>query len=481
MPYVYTPPVGEACQKYHRLPVHTYGVYLRADDPCMGTPEGVVGHLEAHCERHGLRDVRVVIMTDGERILGLGDLGANGMGISEGKGLLYTAAAGVPPQSVLPVCVDVGTNNEDLRNDPLYSGVKSERLTGDAYRGFMDRVLRSIKAWRPRVVLQFEDFANHNAFDLLQVYSGSSLKLCCFNDDIQGTASIALSGLLAAVRASGKSFDEQRVLFLGAGEAGAGIGELIAKGLHAWCGLGMEEARRRCWFIDSKGLITSQRRDLQEHKKAFAHEFQGASGYEVGLLDAIRILRPTALIGVSTQPGSFSREALELMAEINERPIVFPLSNPTSKSECTFVEAMRHTGGRVLFASGSPFGEVDGVMPSQANNAYIFPAVGYAASLCGATEISDEAFLIAAAALSKMASDEELACGSLFPRFGTIREVSRKLAGQVAAHMCETGVGCEPDDFGAHVDRTTTPAEQWEAYTAAHMYQVPADIPSSKL
>ena len=491
MPYLYTPTVGEACQKYHRLPIKTYGVVFRADDPALSTEAGMINHLEAHCASHDLRDIKVIVVTDGERILGLGDLGANGMGISEGKSLLYTAAAGVPPEHVLPVCVDVGTNRAGLEGDPLYGGVTGGRLTGAAYRGFVDRVLRAMKAWSPGVVVQFEDFANHNAFELLETYRRSSLGLCCFNDDIQGTASIALSGLLAALRVSGGALSAQRVLFLGAGEAGAGIGELIAEGLHAWCGLEMGEARRRCWFVDSKGLVTSARRDLQAHKRAFAHRLdilggkvgQGGNG-RIGLLEAIELLRPTALIGVSTQPGSFTRAAIERMASINERPIIFPLSNPTSKAECTFEEAMRYSEGRVLFASGSPFPEFNGVAPSQANNAYIFPAIGYAASLCGAREISDEAFLIAAKALSEMATDQELANGSLFPKFDTIRDVSRRLIGRIASHMCDTGVGREPEDFSATVSNAVGPggldgsdaARLWEVYATANMFQVPPDV-----
>lgn len=492
LPYLYTPTVGEACQKYHRLPLKTYGVMFRADDPLLSTEAGMIGHLDAHCASHGLCDIKVIVVTDGERILGLGDLGANGMGISEGKSLLYTAAAGVPPEHVLPVCVDVGTNLVGLQGDPLYGGMKGRRLTGRAYWGFVDRVLRAVKAWSPRVVVQFEDFANHNAFELLEAYRRSSLGLCCFNDDIQGTASIALSGLLAALRVSGGALSAQRVLFLGAGEAGAGIGELIAEGLHAWCGMEMVEARRRCWFLDSKGLITSARRDLQAHKKAFAHTLErfdeGWKGEakRIGLLEAIELLRPTVLIGVSTQPGSFTKEAIECMASINERPIIFPLSNPTSKAECTFEEAMRYSKGRVLFASGSPFPEYHGVAPSQANNAYIFPAIGYAASLCGAREISDEAFLIAAKALSEMATDDELARGSLFPKFDTIRDVSRRLIGRIASYMCDAGVGREPADFSTRISQAggsggvegADAARLWEIYASANMFQVPPCVAS---
>lgn len=478
LPYLYTPTVGEACQKYHRLPIPTYGLYVRADCHVRGGVDGmtrrdvILEKLE-HIRRDlfDADEIQVVVVTDGERILGLGDLGVGGMGISEGKSLLYTAAAGVSPRHVLPVCLDVGTNNKDLLNDDEYFGMKQERLVGDAYHAFIEDFVQALKAWRSHIVLQFEDFANHMAFDLLQEYRHD---ICCFNDDIQGTASITLSGLLAALRVTGKSLMDQRVLFLGAGEAGAGIGELIAKGLHVWHGVSMEEGRRHCFFIDSKGLITKSRYDsLQDHKKAFAHDLPPCSS----LLEAIKLVKPTAIIGVSTQPGSFTMEVMEMMAQINERPIIFPLSNPTSKSECTFDAAYAATKGKVLFASGSPFPPLvgaDGITysPAQSNNAYIFPALGHAASLCKAKEISDEAFLMAAKALSLMASSDELKTGMLFPRFSSIRNVSSDLMAMVAADMCATGVGRKPKDFDEVTRRVTggNDVDKWRVYASQSMF-----------
>lgn len=474
LPYLYTPTVGEACQKYHRLNIPTYGVYMRADH-CI-TKECMLSQLlSLPSEFYDVDDIKVIVVTDGERILGLGDLGVGGMGISEGKSLLYTAAAGIPPKQVLPVCLDVGTNNRILLEDDEYFGMRWERLRGSEYHDFIDQFILALKEWKPNVVLQFEDFANHNAFELLQKYRN---QICCFNDDIQGTASIALSGLLAALRLTKQSLLDQRILFLGAGEAGVGIGELIAKALQTWYGISLEEARKHCYFIDSKGLINNQRKNLQEHKSHFAHDVESCRS----LVESIRVIQPTALIGVSTQPGSFTKEALELMAAINERPIIFPLSNPTSKSECTFEQAYMHTKGKVIFASGSPFPpiESDGKLhhPAQSNNAYIFPALGYAASLCNASEITDEAFLIAAKALSEMATLEELETGALFPKFSDIRNVSRHLMGVIASHMCSTGYGRKPEDFDEKTKHIKSKDEikKWEAYSAMQMYNVSAKL-----
>ena len=461
LPYLYTPTVGEACQKYHRLPVPTYGVYIRTSDRGK-----MLEKLQSLPDEY--QQTKVVVVTDGERILGLGDLGAGGMGISEGKSLLYTAAAGVDPKEILPVCLDVGTGNEDLLNDEEYFGLKEKRLDGEEYHEFVEEFISALQAWRPHVVLQFEDFANHMAFDLLQKYRN---RLCCFNDDIQGTASITLAGLLAALRVTGKNLLEQRVLFLGAGEAGTGIGELIAQGLSVWHGVPLEEGRKHCFFIDSKGLITRHRTNLQEHKMPFAHDIEPCST----LIESIRMVKPTVLVGVSTQRGAFTKEALELMAAMNERPIVFALSNPTSKSECTYEDAFNATDGRVLFASGSPFPTLHAhgktYHPAQSNNAYIFPAVGHAAVLCQSSKITDEAFLIAADALASMATEEELACGRLFPRFSRIRSVSRQLMGVVAHHMVETGAGKKPDDFDAVTSNVSGDVQKWEAYAAKQMYQ----------
>jgi len=393
------------------------------------------------------------------------------MGISEGKSLLYTAAAGVPPSAILPICIDVGTNNASLLEDPCYAGLRQHRLTGVAYDSILDEFITALKIWRPHVVLQFEDFANHMAFYLLAHYRK---KICCFNDDIQGTACITLAGLLSALRAEGSSLADQRVLFLGAGEAGTGIGELIAIALEKRHGMSREEGRRRCFFMDSKGLVCAARDDLQRHKLPFAHKDVPPCAT---LAEAVRVLRPTALIGVSTSRGAFSPEILKQMAEMNSRPIIFPLSNPTSKSECTFEEAVVETQGRVLFASGSPFPPVvhsgRTLSPAQANNAYVFPAIGHAAILCHASQITDDVFLITAEALAEMTTPEEIESGHLFPRFSKIRNVSSRLIAAVAEEMCLSGLGRVPPDFDAvtmHVASGGNRA-RWEAYARDHMYE----------
>mmetsp|Transcript_33028 Transcript_33028/g.105215 ORF Transcript_33028/g.105215 Transcript_33028/m.105215 type:complete len:505 (-) Transcript_33028:2160-3674(-) len=434
LPYIYTPTVGEACQKYHALPIPQQGLYITADD---------AGSMLKKLRGWRNQGIRVVVVTDGERILGLGDLGAGGMGISEGKSLLYTVAAGVDPAHCLPMCLDVGTNNSKLLADPAYRGLRRRRVEGASYDALVAELVGALSAWRPHVLLQFEDFANHNAFRLLERYRTSH---CCFNDDIQGTACITLAGLLAALRVTGGELPQQRVLFLGAGEAGTGIGELLALALvhrHGWT---IQEARRVCFFLDSQGLVCKSRLGprLQHHKRPFAHDVP----FQRDLPSAVRSLRPTMLIGVSTIRGAFSREVVEAMCEVNERPVIFPLSNPTSQSECTFAEAHAWSRGRCVFASGSPFpplaaGGVE-VTPAQANNAYVFPAIGQAAILTRARSISDLAFLAAAEVLATISTDEELAGGRLFPRFSRIREVSVKVAAKVAGVMCEEGAGVPP-------------------------------------
>ncbi|CAK0739550.1 hypothetical protein CVIRNUC_001175 [Coccomyxa viridis] len=461
LPFVYTPTVGEACQRYHRLPLTPVGLHLRATDASFLTTLRAWPH----------QDVRVVVVTDGERVLGLGDLGAGGMGIVEGKILLYTAAAGLDPRACLPVMLDVGTNNEDLLADPLYKGLRQRRLVGAAYWAVVEKCMTSLKQWQPHTVVQFEDFANHHAFQLLEKYRGSH---CCFNDDIQGTACITLAGLLSALRVTHSSLSDQRIMFYGAGEAGTGIGEMIAIALHSMHGLSIEEGRKHCIFLDSKGLVCASRQDLQEHKQPFAHDIP----YQKTLLEAVLEFRPTALIGVSTRRGAFSAEVIEALSALNTRPIIFPLSNPTSKAECTFEEAMKSSGNRALFASGSPFPSIRGtdnreLYAAQANNAYIFPAIGLAAVLTRTSHISDDAFLTAAKHLSEMTQIPEAARGLLFPRFSSIQQVSAKLTAKVAQFMVEAGGGAVvPSELVGEK------SPDWEAYVASTMYKAP---PTSKL
>ncbi|KAL3679573.1 hypothetical protein R1sor_022529 [Riccia sorocarpa] len=360
LPYVYTPTVGEACEKYSNLPIKTRGLYFREEDSGK-----ILEKLKAW--RH--QDIQVIVVTDGERILGLGDLGAGGMGISEGKIILYTVFGGVDPKRCLPVCIDVGTNTDRLLEDPEYIGLKQNRVRGEKYYALLDEFVDALKQWQPHLLLQFEDFGNTNAFQVLERYQN---QICSFNDDIQGTACISLAGLLSALRVTGKKLDEQRILFLGAGEAGTGIGKLIALAIVQKCGIPLEEAVKSCFYVDSKGLVCKSRSGLQHHKLLFAHDVP----FQPDLLSAVKALRPTILVGVSTITGAFSKEVLEAMRDYNERPVVFPLSNPTSKAECTFEEAYQHTGGTVVFASGSPFppfvtNDERTLFPAQANNAYI--------------------------------------------------------------------------------------------------------------
>ncbi|KAL3679574.1 hypothetical protein R1sor_022530 [Riccia sorocarpa] len=361
LPVVYTPTVGQACQEYSKLPIHIHGLVIRPED------KGNI--LQKLKDWGGVQSIRVIVVTDGERILGLGDLGFNGMGISEGKILLYTVMAGVNPAVCMPVCLDVGTNNEEYLADPTYKGLRQKRLRGQEYDDLVDEFMTAVRDLGDHTLLQFEDFGNSNAFRLLDKYTPLQ---CSFNDDIQGTACITLAGLLSALRVTGQALKDQTILFLGAGEAGTGIGQLIAKAIQAETDLTEKAALERCYYLDSKGLVCASRTDLQHHKQPFAHDVP----FQSNLLDAVKELKPTMLVGVSTQPGAFTKEVVEAMAEFNERPIVFPLSNPTSKAECTYEEAFTWTNGKVVFASGSPFDSLkapDGKIyfPAQANNAYI--------------------------------------------------------------------------------------------------------------
>ncbi|HOE68796.1 MAG TPA: NAD-dependent malic enzyme [Candidatus Omnitrophota bacterium] len=416
MPIVYTPTVGKVCQEYGRIHQKgTPGLYITAKD--RGQVQKVLKHWP-------YKDVRIIVVTDGERILGLGDQGAGGMGIPVGKLMIYTACAGVRPEHCLPVTLDVGTNNETLLKDPFYPGMPERRLRGEIYDGLVDEFINAARKVFPDVLIQFEDFANHNAFRILQKYRD---RVCSFNDDIQGTASVALAGLYSAVRILKQDLKSQRILFLGAGEAGLGIGNLVV-GAMVKEGLTEQEARRRCFFIDSKGLIVTSRRDLNPHKRVFAAETAGVPD----CLSAVKLVKPTAIVGVSGRPGTFTKKVLEAMAAINERPIVFAMSNPTSHSECTAEQAYRFTGGRAIFASGSPFAPVDykgkRFVPGQGNNAYIFPGVGLGITACRVRRVTDEMFFAAAKALAGMVKPEDLAMGSIYPPLRDIRKVSLGIA-----------------------------------------------------
>jgi len=441
MPIIYTPTVGLACQKFGHIFQRPRGVFVTAND------RGRVRHLLRNWPH---RDVAMIVVTDGERILGLGDLGSSGMGIPVGKLSLYTACAGVHPTQCLPVMFDVGTNNQALRDDPLYLGLAQPRLTGAAYDELMEEFVTAARTVFPGVVIQFEDFANHNAFRLLKKYRD---RICTFNDDIQGTAAVALAGIYSALRITGQPLDRQRLLFLGAGEAATGIADLVVSAMVAE-GVDPIQARRSCWLFDSKGLVVASRRgELAEHKLPYAHEHAG----QADLVAAIRSLEPTVLIGVSATGGSFTQPVVEEMARLNARPIVFALSNPTSKSECTAEQAYSWSGGQALFACGSPFDSVTiggrTWVPRQGNNSYIFPGVGLGAVAIRAQRVTDEMFLAAAKALAVQVTPEDLAQGSLYPPLAQVRDVSLHIAvAAVEVAFAQGHAGIErPKDLVSHV------------------------------
>ncbi|MCK4391116.1 MAG: NAD-dependent malic enzyme [Desulfobacterales bacterium] len=430
-PIIYTPTVGQACQEYGHIFRRPRGIFISAKD------KGMVADLLRNWPH---KEVRIIVVTDGERILGLGDLGANGMGIPVGKLALYTACAGVHPCLCLPVALDVGTDNEDLLNDPLYIGIQQRRVRGKAYDDLIEEFVTAAQEIFPHVLIQFEDFANINAFRLLQKYRA---RICTFDDDIQGTASVALAGLYSALRITGGKLETQKILFLGAGEAGLGIGNLVVSALVDE-GLSEKDARTGCWFMDSKGLVVKSRTDLGQEKLTYAHDHEFLPDF----LSAVESLRPTAIIGVCGKPKMFTRSVLEAMARFNERPIVFALSNPTSKAECTAEEAYGWTQGRAVFASGSPFDPVTvhgkTYVPGQGNNAYIFPGVGLGVITCGARRVTDEMFLIAARALAHEVSEADLKQGRIHPPLGKIRDISAVIAGAVAEVAYDQGLAAKP-------------------------------------
>jgi malate dehydrogenase (oxaloacetate-decarboxylating)(NADP+) len=374
------------------------------------------------------------------------------MGIPAGKLSLYTACAGVNPGWCLPITLDVGTDNETLLADPLYIGLQQRRLRGERYDALIEEFMDGAAQVFPKAIVQFEDFGNTNAFRVLAKYQD---RTACFNDDIQGTAAVTLAALWSALRTvPSEPLGSRNLLFLGAGEAGTGIGELAVAAMMR-DGIGEADARRRCWFVDSKGLVVRSRTDLADHKRPFAHDHAPLPD----LLSAIRALRPLAIIGVSGQPRTFTREVIETMSAINERPLVFALSNPTSKSECTAAEAWEWSGGRAVFASGSPFAALEHngrtFAPSQANNAYIFPGVGLGAIAAGARRITNEMFMSAAATLADSVGDEDLARGSVFPPFDRIRGISLSIAVAVAKLAYERGLATEPrpPDLNAAIEQ----------------------------
>jgi malate dehydrogenase (oxaloacetate-decarboxylating)(NADP+) len=440
MPLIYTPTVGQACQEFQHIFRKPRGFYVSYQDK---------GRIREILQNWPHKEARIIVVTDGERILGLGDLGADGMGIPIGKLALYTACAGIPPTQCLPVMFDVGTNNEKLLNDPLYNGIERHRVRGAEYDELFDEFIQAAKELFPGVLIQIEDFGNQNAFRLLKKYRDNT---CLFDDDIQGTGAVAVAGLIASMRITGQKLSEQKILFLGAGEAGIGVADVFVAALREE-GIPEGEARKHCWFVDSRGLLCAGRDHIADHKEPYAHKHE----YIDSLLDTVKALRPTALLGLSGQPRTFTKEVVEAMAELNERPIIFALSNPTSQAECTAEQAYEWSKGRVVFASGSPFDPVklDGrtFVPGQGNNAYIFPGVGLGAIVSRSRVVTDDMFLAAAYSLANQVSEADLKLGRIYPKLTRIRDVSAKIAANVATMAYDRGYTdkAKPDDILADI------------------------------
>ncbi|KAL9230350.1 hypothetical protein vseg_005713 [Gypsophila vaccaria] len=430
LPLVYTPVVGEACQKYGSIFKRPQGLFISLKDKGK-----ILGLLKNWPEK----SIQVIVVTDGERILGLGDLGCQGMGIPVGKLSLYTALGGVRPSACLPITLDVGTNNQKLLDDEFYIGLKQNRATGNEYAEFVEEFMSAVKQnYGEKILVQFEDFANHNAFELLEKYRKTHL---VFNDDIQGTASVVLAGLIASLKLLGGSLADHRFLFLGAGEAGTGIAELIALEMSNKTNTPVEEMRKKIWLVDSKGLLVSSRKEsLQHFKQPWAHDHEPVTT----LLEAVQAIKPTVLIGTSGKGKTFTKEVVEAMSSLNTKPLILALSNPTSQSECTAEEAYTWSQGRAIFASGSPFDPIEyngtTFVPGQANNAYIFPGFGLGLIMCGAIRVHDDMLLTASEALASQVTDEHFGKGLIYPPFTNIRKISAHIAAKVALKAYELGL-----------------------------------------
>jgi malate dehydrogenase (oxaloacetate-decarboxylating)(NADP+) len=436
LPIVYDPTIGEACLKFGHIFRGPRGMYVSMRRK---------GRIQNVLRNWPEKDVRVICVTDGGRILGLGDLGANGMGIPIGKLQLYTAAAAVPPRALLPMLIDVGTNNDELLRDPLYLGLRQPRpRTEDLYQ-LVDELVDAVQEVFPLCCIHFEDWTGVDAVHLLARYRD---KVCCYNDDIQGTASVTLAGLLNATRVKGTRLADEKILFLGAGSAGIGIADLIASAMMKE-GLSEEKARARVYLFDVHGLIERRRTDLVDFQRPYAHSLEPIRDFAL----AIEKIQPTAIIGVSTVGKAFDRKVVEAMARINPRPIIFALSNPTDHAECTPQEAYGWTQGRALYAAGVQFPPVriDGkrLMPAQANNVYIFPAIGMAVYATQAKRVTDEMFIVAARALAEQVTKEELDEGMLYPPQADMLDIESKVAAKVAEVIFARGLARveRPSDF----------------------------------
>lgn len=437
MPIIYTPTVGLGCQKYSHLFRRPRGLYVSY--PYQTEILSILNNAPS-------KNVEVIVVTDGERILGLGDLGVGGMGIPVGKLSLYTLCAGIHPDTTLPILLDVGTDNRELLDDPLYLGWRHERVRGQAYDDFIEAFVVAVNQKFPNAILQWEDFSKNNAGRLLKRYRD---RLCTFNDDIQGTGAVTLAGLRAATKISGTKLCEQRVVILGAGSSGVGISDQIVAGMQLE-GLSQAAARARIWLLDSHGLVHTGRTDLEASKQTYAQPVESLSGWQLvtpsqfTLLDVVANVRPTVLIGTSAQTGAFSEAVVREMASHVERPIIFPLSNPTSKCEGRPGDLLEWTDGRALVATGSPFPPVTykgrTFQIGQCNNSFIFPGVGLGILASGATRVTNEMFVAAALVLSEASPALSNPFASLYPPLETVGEISRAVALAVALEAQRSGV-----------------------------------------
>jgi malate dehydrogenase (oxaloacetate-decarboxylating)(NADP+) len=441
LPLVYTPTVGDACLRFSHIIRRPKGLYVSINRK---------GHVREILRNWPARDVRFIVVTSGQRILGLGDLGANGMGIPIGKLALYTAGAGVPPQLTLPIMMDCGTNNETLLGDPLYTGLRQPRPPIAELDEFVEEFVTAVQEEFPHCCIQFEDWARADAFRLLGRYRD---RVCCFNDDVQGSGAVVLAGLLSALRITHGKLSEQTFLFLGAGSAGMGIAEMLTQAITLE-GLSREQARSRIWLFNSRGLLESTRGDLADYHRMYAHRHAPIGDF----VTAIESLKPTAIIGASTVAKAFNQPVIEAMARVNQRPIVFALSNPTSRSECSAEEAYRWSEGRAVYASGSPYPPVHyrdrTFVPGQCNNMYIFPAVGLAVYATNASRVTNEMFVAAARAVAEQVTAADLESGLIYPPQSAMLRTEIHVAKRIARVIFDRGFARveEPKDLGAFIE-----------------------------